>query len=141
MEITDPAGAAREDAKAALHLPGAVKSWARHPVRLPRDDASRRDWLRQYAAELAAHADGVQRSETWKLEGYDTFSNEPYALGRPGSGLEPSYPSRDAALAGAHQRLADLERSQPSASSGGQDGIQDRVYLIHPDGHRERVLP
>lgn len=84
-----------------------------------------------------------ETGSSWKLEGYDTFSSEPYSLGGRLDGLEPSYPSREAALAGAHQRLADLEAAQPSASSGGQDpaGIQDRVYVVHPDGHRERVLP
>jgi len=79
---------------------------------------------------------------TWRLEGYDTFSDEPYPLdGKYGDGCQPSYPGRDAALADAFKRLRELERTQPSSSSGGQSGIQDRVYLIHPDGHRERVYP
>jgi hypothetical protein len=78
----------------------------------------------------------------WKLEGYDTFSSETYPLGNPRlDGLQPSYPDRASALDGARKRLADLERTQPSASSGGQAGIQDRVYIIHPDGRRERVFP
>ena len=36
------------------------------------------------------------------------------------------------------KRLADLERTQPAASSGGQapGGIQDRVYIVHPDGRK-----
>lgn len=77
----------------------------------------------------------------WKLEGYDTFSGETYHLGCQFDGLQPTYDTRDAAFAGARKRLADLERTQPSASSGGQapGGIQDRVYIIHPDGRRERV--
>jgi hypothetical protein len=87
---------------------------------------------------------------TWKLEGYDTFSGETYPLGylqvQDGvsriDGLRPSYPDYASALTGARKRLADLERTQPAASSGGQgtSGIQDRVYIIHPDGRRERVL-
>ena len=50
-----------------------------------------------------------ETGSSWKLEGYDTFSSEPYSLGGRLDGLEPSYPSRETALAGAHKRLADLE--------------------------------
>lgn len=86
--------------------------------------------------------------EAWKLMGYDAFSNEWYSLGTPLTpegnsfdSLQPSYSSYDAALADARRRLEHLEKSQPSASSGGQasGGIQDRVFIVHPDGHRERV--
>jgi hypothetical protein len=70
--------------------------------------------------------------EHWRLEGYDTFSGDWY-------GLEPSYGSYEEALAGARRRLADLERSQPAASSGGQGGIQDQMHVIHPGGRRQRV--
>lgn len=87
-------------------------------------------------------------SAAWRLEGYDAFSSEPYDLGTPigpngenYDGLKPSYDSYEAALADARKRLADLERAQPSASSGGQSGMQDHVYVIHPGGRRERVLP
>jgi hypothetical protein len=85
---------------------------------------------------------------TWKLEGYDTFSNESYPLGtimlssgNTIDGLQPFYPSYPEARAAAVQRLADLEREQPSARSGGQapGGIQDHVYIVHPGGRRERV--
>jgi hypothetical protein len=88
-------------------------------------------------------------AETWKLEGYDTFDGESYPLGdvklASGAtidGMQPSYPSYEAARADALKRLAHLERTQPTASSGGQGfgGIQDRVYIIHPDGRRERVI-
>lgn len=88
-------------------------------------------------------------SETWQLEGYDTFAGESYPLGtimlasgRTIDGLQPSYPSYAEARAGALKRLAELEREQPSASSGGQGsmGIQDHVYIIHPGGRRERVF-
>lgn len=78
---------------------------------------------------------------SYRLEGYDTFDGETYSLGSQWDGLEPSYPDYESALAGARKRLADLERTQPSANSGGQGsgGIQDRVYIVHPDGRRERV--
>ena len=84
---------------------------------------------------------------TWKLGGYDAFSGESYPLGdlhvEEGvsriDGLRPEYPDYASALAGARKRLASLERAQPAASSGGQapGGIQDRVYILHPDGRRE----
>jgi len=88
-------------------------------------------------------------ADTWKLEGYDTFDGMPYPLGEykreDGTtldGMQPSYPSYEAARADARKRLADLERTQPSASSGGQGwaGIQDRVHIVHPDGRKERVM-
>jgi hypothetical protein len=81
-------------------------------------------------------------ADAWKLEGYDTFSSEPYPLdGKYGDGCQLSYASRDAALIDARRRLATLEETQPTSSSGGQGwgGIQDRVYVVHPDGRRERV--
>lgn len=85
----------------------------------------------------------------WRLEGYDTFDGQSYPLGTirlEGStesidGMKPSYDSYEDALADARKRLAGLETSQPAARSGGQGtyGIQDRVFIIHPDGRRERV--
>lgn len=69
----------------------------------------------------------------WKLMGYDTFSNESYTL--------KSYPTQAAAESAAQERLRDLERTQPSTSSGGQSGIQDRVYIERPDGTTQRVFP
>lgn len=71
----------------------------------------------------------------WTLEGYDTYEGEPYPL--PGE-----YRTKAEARQAAQRRLVELEQSQPSSFSGGQraDGIQDRVYIIHPDGHKERFL-
>lgn len=86
--------------------------------------------------------------DRWRLEGYDTFEGEPYPLGThkrtDGStidGMQSSYDSYEDARSDALRRLEDLERSQPSSSSGGQSGIQDQVRIIHPDGRRERVFP
>jgi hypothetical protein len=64
---------------------------------------------------------------TWKLQGYDTFAREYYPL-------DGEFDTEADAITAAKSHLADLEREQPSASSGGQDGIQDRVYIIRPDG-------
>lgn len=85
---------------------------------------------------------------TWKLEGYDTFDGAYYPMGtipKQGGGtidgMKPRYDTEAEARADAAKALADLERTQPTSSSGGQDfgGIQDRVYLVHPDGRRERI--
>lgn len=79
---------------------------------------------------------------SYRLEGYDTFEGEYYSLATPGfdDGLKPSYDTREEALEGARKRLADLEKTQPSASSGGQGGLQDHVYIVHPDNRKERVF-
>ena len=67
----------------------------------------------------------------WHLEGYDSFSNEEYPI--PGS-----YPTEKKAIAAAKKKLAELEKTQPSATSGGQSsmGIQDRIYIVRPDGSK-----
>ena len=78
--------------------------------------------------------------ERWRLEGYDTFSCESYPLGAFGvDDYEPYYDSYDEALTDARKRLAELDRMQPGAGGQGPWGIQDRVYIVHPDGRRERV--
>ena len=58
MDVTDPADAAENDARAALHLPGASKGWApRYPVRLPASTEDRVAWLRSYADWLSQAAE------------------------------------------------------------------------------------
>jgi hypothetical protein len=69
----------------------------------------------------------------WTLEGYDTFSDERYPI----SG---AFDSEESARAAADGILDELERQQPSSSSGGQEGIQDRVYIIRPDGTAYRYI-
>jgi hypothetical protein len=68
----------------------------------------------------------------WTLLGYDKFAGEYYPL-------NGKFATEAEAMPAAKSRLADLERTQPSASSGGQDGIQDQVYIIRPDGTLFRV--
>ncbi len=51
--------------------------------------------------------------------------------------LSGPYATLREALNAVTERFAYLERMQPHA--GGQSGIQDRVYLRHPDGRRERL--
>lgn len=71
----------------------------------------------------------------WKVLGYNEFSSEWYGLG--------SYPTEKAAQSHAKKKLEELERHQPTSSSGGQGyyGIQDRVWIERPDGTKYRVFP
>jgi hypothetical protein len=61
------------------------------------------------------------------LVGVDTFANERYPLAQDIDDLPTAELLRQA-------RLAQLEETQPSATSGGQSfyGIQDRVNIIKP---------
>lgn len=72
------------------------------------------------------------RLPLWRLRGYDPFAGEWYPL--PGIFL-----SEEAAIRAARRHLRRLEKMQPSAVSGGQQGIQDQVYLICPDGTLRRI--
>lgn len=69
----------------------------------------------------------------WSLEGFDTFSREAYYI-------EGRYATEAEAEEAARRRLAHLEETQPSKTSGGQgpSGIQDRVYIVAPDGSARR---
>lgn len=73
----------------------------------------------------------MKRIRRWKLEGYDTFEGAYYPL--PGT-----FRTEFAAQTAARARLTELEKTQPSASSGGACGIQDRVFIIRPDGSHYR---
>jgi hypothetical protein len=77
----------------------------------------------------------------YEVIGYDEFAGEDYPLGDP-IGTRAVFPSRELAAERARRHLEGLERTQPTASSGGQGfgGIQDRVYILHPGGRRERFL-
>lgn len=77
--------------------------------------------------------------EHWRLEGYDVFSDEEYPLGGYKSDYRPFYSSYEEALRDARRRLAELNSSQPDAGGQAPDGIQDRVYIVHPGGRKERV--
>ena len=69
-------------------------------------------------------------AKKWRLVGWDTFSSEEYTL--------TEHKSQAEAEQAAAERMQELERTQPSISSGGQGifGIQDRVYIERPDGTR-----
>lgn len=69
----------------------------------------------------------------WRLEGYDTFDGTSYRI-------EGVYFGEPDIKRAAQERLALLESTQPSEHSGGQDqdGIQDQVFIIRPDGTKYR---
>lgn len=71
----------------------------------------------------------------WRLMGWDTFSGHWYDL-------DGEYRDEYAAREAAKERLEQLEEIQPTSSSGGQDhyGIQDRVYIVRPDGTNYRFF-
>ena len=68
----------------------------------------------------------------WWLEGWDVFSGHDYPI--PGR-----WRTKEKAIAAARRRLKQLERTQPSDISGGQDGIQDQVIVRGPDGESIRI--
>ena len=72
----------------------------------------------------------------WKLEALDTFSDERYPL-------DGEFDSQQDVEAAADGHLKELEETQPTASSGGraEDGIQDRIFIVHPDGTKYRYAP
>ena len=74
---------------------------------------------------------------TWGVDGYDTFEG-----GDAYYSVKTGLASEAEARAAASEYLQKLERHQPSEHSGGQGpmGIQDRVFIVRPDGSRERVF-
>ena len=78
----------------------------------------------------------IRRSlpETWSLSGWDTFDGHSYPI-------LGTYFSEKTAIRAARVELKKLQKHQPADISGGQDGIQDQVYIEGPDGSSFRYLP
>jgi len=74
--------------------------------------------------------------ETWSIEGYDTFEGGPDAF----YSVSKGHKTLEAAETAAREYLKEIEKSQPTETSGGQEegGIQDLVFIVHPDGHKTR---
>jgi hypothetical protein len=72
----------------------------------------------------------------WRLRGFDAFAGDFYPVGR-------TYWTEKGAQRAARRLLREIEAMQPSATSGGQEpgAIQDRVYIVRPDGAAYRFLP
>jgi len=68
--------------------------------------------------------------DLWQLVGWDTFASEEYPISRHATERECRAAARD--------YLRDLELQQPSERSGGQEGIQDQVFIAGPRGVRYR---
>ncbi len=77
----------------------------------------------------------MSKNKKWILEGEDTFASELYPI--PGE-----HNSQEEAEAAAAVKMTEIEALQPSTSSGGQalDGIQDRIYIVRPDGSKYRYM-
>ena len=71
----------------------------------------------------------LELSGDWWVEGWDTFAGEAYQV----SGNHRSRPAATRAY------LRRLNRGQPVATSGGQDGIQDQVFVRGPGGESIRI--
>ena len=80
----------------------------------------------------------MSEPSTWGVEGYDTFEGGSDAFYRVKDGLA----SEEEAQVAAAAYMTELERHQPSSSSGGQGpmGIQDRVYIVRPNGSKYRFF-
>lgn len=72
----------------------------------------------------------------WHLMGFDTFAGEYYPIAG-------SWTSREGVEKAAARELNKIEKLQPTQDSGGQadGGIQDRVFVVQPDGGMRRFLP
>ncbi len=73
-------------------------------------------------------------TDPWKLIGHDTFDSGTYTI--------ISADTEEEVLKKAKSEMADIKKLQPDESSGGQGfgGIQDRLYIVRPDGTRYRYL-
>ena len=70
--------------------------------------------------------------QPWAVVGWDTFEGREYPLSRHSTESEAREAGR--------KQLIEIAREQPSETSGGQDGIQDRIYITGPEGIRYRLL-
>lgn len=72
----------------------------------------------------------------WRLQGYDAYDGGFYSL--PGQ-FTSELDAQKAALS----KLKEIEGTQPTEDTDGQndEGIQDRVFILRPDGTQYRFLP
>lgn len=119
-------------------IPIQVKSTMHYIVGLTAEQNGIRnvDALRNFLVQLELYAfqKCLQPEGKWTLRGEDTFDNEYYSI--PGN-----FTTEAAAIQAAREHLEELEKTQPTASSGGQGsyGIQDRVYVVDPQGKVFRI--
>lgn len=82
---------------------------------------------------MAEERKSRSKKEKWGIRGFDTFEEEFYPL-------DGEFLSEERAKEAARLRLKELEKTQPTKLTGGQNGIQDRVYIIRPDGSQYRFF-
>lgn len=68
----------------------------------------------------------------WRLTGYDSFAREDYEIGL--------YATEADAMAAAGVEFTKLQETQPPKTSGGPGGLQDRLYIVAPDGSRRQAV-
>jgi hypothetical protein len=78
--------------------------------------------------------------EIWQKDGFDPEAEHFHLEGKWAleDGVQPEYETFEEARAAASAYLRILDTRQPNA--GGQDGIQDRVYVHHPAGGLTRIF-
>lgn len=69
--------------------------------------------------------------EKWKIEGWDTFDAGNYSIAG-------EYATEAEAIEVAKTKLLENEKDQPTETSGGQNGVQDQVFIVRPDGSKYR---
>jgi len=95
--------------------------------------------VRQWAKFLRGAADvapppelDVDSEDSWAVIGLDVFAREEYPISTHATEAE--------ARAAAEKCLGELDVEQPPETSGGQDGLQDRLFVRAPNGKRYRVV-
>jgi endonuclease YncB( thermonuclease family) len=72
----------------------------------------------------------TDNEKPWRLVGWDTFDSEPYPVS--------IHATEQECRAAAREFLRQLELHQPSELSGGQEGLQDHVFILGPSGETYR---
>ncbi len=74
----------------------------------------------------------MQSEKLWRVVDWDTFAREEYPVSTHATEAE--------AISAAKVLFAEIQKDQPESQSGGQDGIQDHVFIISPEGIRTQYL-
>lgn len=72
----------------------------------------------------------------WRIKRCD-----PLEKGKEFPESKDQYDDEKQAEEAAQKLLQKIEREQPTSESGGQNGVQDRVYIISPEGLKKQVSP
>lgn len=91
------------------------------------------DTIRRFLELLRDHLPGrpTKAEKPWGVIGLDVFSCEESPIS--------SHANEPDAREAAKKCLDELELEQPAGQTGGQDDIQDRIFVVGPKGQRNRV--